>query len=48
MALDHSAREDSLSYCKNPYGLYKEVLPRVGGLPRILRSKNVLIHVVQT
>ena len=48
MALDHSAREDSLSYLKNPYGLYKEVLPRVGGLPRILRSKNVLIHVVQT
>ena len=48
MALDHSAREDSLSYCENPYGLYKGVLSRVEGLPHILRSKNVLIHVVQT
>ena len=48
MALDLSAREDSLSYCKNLYGLYKGVLPRVEGLPRILRSKNDLIHVVQT
>ena len=28
MALDHSAREDSLGYCKMPYGLYKGVLPR--------------------